>query len=443
MPSTQHPQEYLVTRMDLDARGVALDAHGHPVVIAGALPGERVRARVAKRGTSYDRAQLLAIVQPSAQRAVPACAYFGVCGGCNMQHLDARAQVAVKQRVLEDLLHTHADVRPDRILPALHGPAWAYRHRARLSVRLVAKKGGVLVGFRERNGSYVADMQSCRILPPQISALLLPLRRLLESLSNPHRIPQIEVAVGEDASVLVLRHIEALTADDTARLRAFGIEHGVVWWLQPKGPDTAHPLDASGADVLSYRLPAYGVCLPFKPTDFTQVNPAINRSLVQRALSLLDVQPDERVADLFCGLGNFSLPLARIARAVVGLEGNAALIERATMAAQAHGLQDKTQFHVCDLFTIDADWLENLGDVHKMLIDPPREGAEALCLALAALAPQQRPERIVYVSCNPVTLARDTAILVHRAHYRLQAAGVVNMFPHTGHVESMAVFTRL
>jgi len=417
--------------MDLDARGVALDADDHTVVIAGALPGERVRARVAKRGTSYDRAQLLAIVQPSSQRVTPACPYFGLCGGCNMQHLDARAQVAVKQRVLEDLFHTHADVRPERVLPALHGPTWGYRHRARLSVRLVAKKGGVLVGFRERNGSYVADMQSCRILPPQISALLVPLRRLVESLSSPHRIPQIEVAVGEDASVLVLRHVEALTAGDTARLRTFGIEHGVVWWLQPKGPETAHPLDPEGADVLSYRLPAYGVCLPFKPTDFTQVNPAINRSLVQRALALLDVQPGERVADMFCGLGNFSLPLARVAALVVGVEGNAALIARARQAAHAHGLQDRAQFQVCDLFQIDADWLHALGAFDAMLIDPPREGAESLCLALAEAAQPYRPARVVYVSCN------------HRAGYRLQAAGVVNMFPHTGHVESMAVFERV
>jgi len=435
-------QEYQVASLDLEARGIALDATGHRVVIAGALPGERVLARLIKRGASFDRAQLTAIVRAAPQRITPACPWFGVCGGCNMQHLDAAAQVAAKQRVLEELFQTHAGVRPRRVLPAIHGASWGYRHRARLSVRLVPKKGGVLVGFRERNGSYVTDMQACRILPPHVSDLLVPLRQLVESLSCPARIPQIEVAVGESTTALVLRHVEPLIEDDLACLRAFGARHGIVWWLQPKGPDTVHPLNPQNAEALAYGLPDYGLRMPFKPTDFTQVNPTINRVLVRRALSLLKPQPGERVADLFCGLGNFSLPLATQAAEVVGIEGSSALIARATQAAQQHGLEHKARFLVHDLFTADAQWLEALGAFDAMLIDPPREGAEAVCLALADAAPAMRAQRIVYVSCNPVTLARDAAILVHRAGLRLQAAGVVNMFPHTGHVESMAVFAR-
>jgi len=307
-------------------------------------------------------------------------------------------------------------------------------------VRLVPKKGGVLVGFRERNGSYVTDMQSCRILPKHVSDLLVPLRHLVESLSQPHRVPQIELAVGQDRTALVLRHVEPLTAHDYERLRSFGAQHRVIWWLQPKGPDTAHSLHPGDADALAYTLPDYGLRMPFKPTDFTQVNPVINRTLVRRALTLLAPQPGDRVVDWFCGLGNFSLPLAAHARAVVGIEGNPALTARAAAAAHTHGLQHKTQFEVRDLFTVDANWLDALGRFERMLIDPPREGAEAVCLALADAPPALRAQRIVYVSCNPVTLARDAAILVHRAGLRLQAAGVVNMFPHTGHVESMAVF---
>jgi len=358
--------------MDLDARGIAYKPDGHRVVVAGSLPGERVVVRTVKRGVEFDRAQLTNISRASSQRVNPACAYFGVCGGCNMQHLDAAAQVAVKQRILEGLFQTHAGLRPDTVLPAIHGPQWAYRYRARLSVRLVPKKGGVLVGFRERNGSYVTDMRTCRILPPHVSDLLVPLRHVVASLSQPHRVPQIEVAVGQARTALVLRHIEPLTADDHAQLRRFGAQHRVVWWLQPKGPDTAHPLNPDDADALAYTLPDYGLRMPFKPTDFTQVNHAINRTLVRRALTLLDPQPSDRVADFFCGLGNFSLPLATRARAVLGVEGSGALTARATAAAHAHGLQYKTRFEVCDLFTVDSPWLNALGRFERMLIDPPR-----------------------------------------------------------------------
>lgn len=434
------PELLDISAMDLDARGIA-QLDGHAVRVAGALPGERVQARIVKRGTDFDKAHLDAVLRPSAQRAQPACPHFGVCGGCNMQHLEPAAQVAVKQRVLEGLFQSHAALQPHRVLPPMHGPQWGYRYRARLSVRLVHKKGGVLVGFRERNGSYVADMTSCRVLPPHVSAMLVPLRRLVESLSRPDRCPQIEVAVGDRTTALVLRHMEALTDADLDHLRAFGAAHNVSWWLQPKGPETVHPLDPEQLDALAYPLPEYGLRMPYRPTDFTQVNHAINGTLIRRALALLDPRPGDRVADLFCGLGNFSLPLATVTSEVVGIEGSRTLTERAGQAAQAHGLQDKAQFHVRNLFEVDANWLDGLGEFQRMLIDPPREGAEAVCYALVGLAPQRRPQRIVYVSCNPVTLARDTAILAHHGGYRLEAAGVVNMFPHTGHVESIALFT--
>jgi len=357
-----------------------------------------------------------------------------------MQHLDPAAQVAVKQRALEDTFWHVGKLRPARILPPMHGPAWAYRYRARLSVRVVPKKGGVLVGFHERKSSYVADMRTCHVLPAHVARLLVPLRGMIASLSAPDRMPQIEVAVGDACTVLVLRHLLPLTDGDVAVLRAFAREHGVTWWLQPKGLDSVHPLEPGDAETLAYALPEFGLRLPFKPTDFTQVNHAINRVLVSRALSLLEPGPQDRVADLFCGLGNFTLPLATRAREVVGVEGSKALTDRALAAAQRHGLADRTAFATLNLFEVDADWLRGLGRFDRMLIDPPREGAQAVAQALTQLQAAERPARIVYVSCNPATLARDAAILVHEGGYALRAAGVINMFPHTGHVESIAVF---
>jgi len=428
-----------IESLDLEARGVA-HRDGKVVFVEGALPGERVEATIVRRKPSYEKARTERVLRESSQRVPPVCPHFGVCGGCAMQHLQGQAQVAIKQRVLEDAFEHIGKLKPAIILPAMHGPAWGYRYRARLSVRLVPRKGGVLVGFRERSSSYVADMRECHVMPPHVSDMLVPLRHMVESLSAPNRIPQIEVAVGDQGTALVLRHMEALNQNDLEILRAFAQRWNVSWWLQPKGPESVHLLDPADEGRLAYTLPDYGLRMHYKPTDFTQVNPYINRSLVARALSLLEVQPDERVADLFCGLGNFTLPLARQAREVVGIEGSSTLTARALEGARAHGLQDKTRFTTLNLFEVDVEWLRALGRFDRMLIDPPREGAEAVAQALSDLSDEERPERIVYVSCNPATLARDAAIMKHKGGYVLQAAGVVNMFPHTAHVESIAVF---
>ena len=428
-----------IESLDLEARGIA-HRDGKVIFVEGALPGETVEAVTVRRKPSYEKARTQRVIRASSQRVNPACPHFGVCGGCAAQHLEPQAQVAIKQRVLEDAFDHIGQLNPARILSPMHGPAFGYRHRARLSVRLVRRKGGVLVGFRERHGSYVADMTECRVMPRHVSDLLVPLRRMVESLSIPDRIPQIEVAVGDRCTALVLRHMEPLNDSDIGVLRAFAARWKVSWWLQPKGPDSVHLLDPADEGLLAYTLPEFGLRMQYRPTDFTQVNPYINRSLVSRALSLLDVQAGDRVADLFCGLGNFTLPLATRAREVIGIEGSSALTERALEGAHAHGLQDKTRFSTLNLFEVDVEWLRALGRFDRMLIDPPREGAEAVARALSALTDEERPKRIVYVSCNPGTLARDAAIMKHEGGYLLQAAGVINMFPHTAHVESIAVF---
>jgi 23S rRNA (uracil1939-C5)-methyltransferase len=360
-----------------------------------------------------------------------------------MQHLDVRAQMAVKQRVLEDTLVHLGKLRAETVFRPIHGPSWGYRYRARLTVHDFARKGGVLVGFHERKSSSVANMTSCEVLPPHVSALLVPLRRLVEGLSIRDRMPQIEVAVGSSVTALVLRTLKPLNDADAQLLRDFADRHNVQFWLQPKGPDTVvpfYPLDAQ----LDYTLPEYNIRMPFKPTDFTQVNHQINRVLVGRALRLLAPSRTDRILDLFCGIGNFTLPLARMAREVVGVEGSEALTVRALANARENGVAGQTSFICRNLFEVTADDVRALGVFDKLLIDPPREGALAIARALADIAQHggPLPVRIVYVSCNPATLARDAGLLVHEARYRLKGAGVVNMFPHTSHVESIALFER-
>lgn len=427
----------MIESLDHEARGITRQ-EGKTVFVDSALPGETVEYASFRRKPNYELAHLVSVLAPSPVRVEPRCPHFGICGGCAMQHMEPSAQVAAKQRVLEDGLWHIGRVRPERILPPIFGEPWGYRHRARLAVRKVERKGGVLIGFHEKRSSYIADMTTCAILPPHVSDMLMPLRELIGALSVVERMPQLELAVGEHCTALVLRILQPLTAADEKMLRAFADRHQVVFYLQPKGPDTAYRFYPEDAPRLSYALPEFALELDFRPTDFTQVNHAVNRILVRRALSLLDPQPGERIADMFCGLGNFTLPIARSGASVVGIEGSPALVKRGRESAVANGLSERVEFGVANLFESTEASLEKLGRFDKMLIDPPREGALELVKALGANA----PGRIVYVSCNPSTLARDAAIMVSVKGYRFAAAGVVNMFPHTAHVESIAVFER-
>ncbi|MDY7538047.1 23S rRNA (uracil(1939)-C(5))-methyltransferase RlmD [Undibacterium sp. RTI2.1] len=436
-----------IRSFDMDARGVGHlenedGTPGKVVFVEGALPGEVVGFSTFKKKATWEAANMTHLVRESSQRVKPKCEFFGVCGGCSMQHLESNAQVAMKQRVLEDNLWHISKVKAETMLRPIYGPTWGYRYRARLSVRNVHKKGIVLVGFHEKKSRYVANMETCEILPPHVSAMLMPLRDLISSLSIIEALPQIELAIGEDVTAMVLRIMEALTAEDEVKLKAFADQYQVQWWLQTKGPETATPFYPEQSE-LHYLLPEFGIKMPFKPTDFTQVNHHINRVLVERALRLLDVQKDERIADLFCGLGNFTLPIATLAKEVVGIEGSSTLTERAMENARANGLEATTSFGTRNLFEVTAQDFVALGKFDRFLVDPPRDGAMAVCQALidlGSLAPELKPKRIVYVSCSPSTLARDAGMLVNQAGYRLSFAGVVNMFPHTSHVESMAVF---
>ena len=425
-----------IDALDAEGRGVARNA-GKVVFVEGAITGELVEARLLESKPKFDRARATSILRASASRREPRCPYFGVCGGCATQHVDARTQVAAKQRWLEDNLARIGKLSgkdaPGAILSPIHGAEWGYRQRARLSVRYVEGKGGALVGFRERRSTHVADMLSCEVLPPGIAALIAPLRMLIGSLSIRDRVPQVEIAVGEAATVLLFRHLLPLSGADHALLREFADVRAVHVWLQSAGPETVAPFHPVVHDALYYDLPEFGVRIAFQPSDFTQVNPAVNRLLVSRAVRLLDPQPGERVADLFCGIGNFSLPLATRGAQVIGFEGSAQLVERARQNAAANKLV--AQFEVADLFKPN---LAHYGRFDKFLLDPPREGAITLVHAL----PAEWPQRIVYVSCDPATLARDADVLVHHKGFRLAAAGVVNMFPHTAHVESIALFER-
>ena len=467
-PESGLPPGWLqVESLDIEAQGIAHKPDGKVVFIEGALPFEVVSMNVHRKKGSWEAGVVTAIHRESSQRVRPGCPHFGLhtgaCGGCKMQHLHGAAQVAVKQRVLEDNLWHLGKVKSETLLRPIEGPTWGYRYRARLSVRYVHKKGEVLIGFHERKSRYVADIRECHVLPPHVNAMLLPLRALIFSLDARETCPQIELAGGDDVTALVLRHLEPLSEDDLARLRAFALQHDVQWWLQAKGPDTVKLLD-EGGPLLAYALPDFGITMPFKPTDFTQVNPHINRVLVSRALRLLAVEKTERVIDWFCGLGNFTLPLATQAREVLGIEGSETLVARSRENFEKNKADPSvlrllcaTEFVARNLFEMTPAMLVADGSADKWLVDPPREGAFALAKAIADLhqsrigaegaAPLPEgaedwtpPKRIVYVSCNPATLARDAGLLVHLGGYRCVLAGVVNMFPHTAHVESMAVF---
>lgn len=436
-----------IESLDHEGHGVA-HVDGKTIFIDGALTGETIEYSSYRKKPSFENAQSIRVLKASSQRVNPKCQHFGVCGGCSMQHLEPSAQVAAKQRVLEDNLRHIGKVKAERILPAIYGPSWGYRHRARLSARMVEKKGGMLVGFHEKRSSFIADMTKCEILPPHVSALLVPLRGLIASLSISRRMPQIELAVGDNVTALVLRNMDPITEEDEQKLAEFAAAHSkphpIQFWLQPKGPDTVFPLVPADAPRLTYSMPEFAIEMPYKPTEFTQVNPQINQVMVRRAIDLLDPQPGESIADMFCGLGNFTLPIARRGAQVLGMEGSKQLCERAVENATHNGLQDKTKFTEANLFEMTEEGFAGLGDFDRMLIDPPRDGAMELVKSIG-LALKRRPDalkRIVYVSCNPATLARDASVLVNVHGYKLNAAGIINMFPHTAHVESIAWFER-
>ncbi len=432
------PTENRVTieSLDQEGRGVAR-IEGKVIFIEGALTGEVVSYSSYRKKPSFELAQVAQIYKPSAMRVKPKCMHFGMCGGCSMQHLEARAQVAVKQRILEDVLWHIGKVKAETMLRPIYGQAWGYRERARLSVRHVIKKGKTLVGFHEKRSTFVADMQHCEILAPKIARLLPLLADLISGLSIRDRLPQIEVAVGEHVDVLVLRVMDTPSSADEIALRAFADRHDIQFWLQTRGYDTIAPFHPLAAPALTYSLPEFGITMPFAPSEFTQVNSALNRVMISRAMRLLDPQPGDRIADLFCGLGNFTLPIARSGAQVLGIEGSAALVERAKRNAVTNGLADNAKFAAMNLFGITEEAFFKLGRFDKLLIDPPRDGAIELAKSIGG---ENAPRRIVYVSCNPATLARDAQVLVQIHGFTLKAAGVMNMFPHTSHVESIAVF---
>lgn len=455
---THLPQQTLtIQSIDIEGNGIA-HHNGKVVFVRGAITGEQVRAQITRTKPSYDKAELVHVIKPSSQRAIPACIHFGVCGGCSLQHIETSSQVAIKQRALEDSLTHIAKLKAETILPPVSGLNWGYRYRARFSIKNVVKKNTVLVGFHERASTYVADIKSCAILPLHVSNLMLPLRELISQLSVCSQVPQIEVAVGEVDTVLLMRHLAPLTPADIAYMDDFAhfhshhqhniptnlkqFNHAIIWYTQAAGSDSIQPLHAERKGNLHYTLPEFNIVMPFKVSDFTQVNHPMNRVLVSKALALLMPQRGEHILDLFCGLGNFTLPLARTVGetgTVMGIEGSETLTARAQSNAIYNHLLNTT-FKVNNLFTVKTEDLYEWGYFDRWLIDPPREGAQAVCEALLNLPLNHRPKRIVYVSCNPATLARDAAILCKTGRWLLSQAGIANMFPHTSHVESIAVF---
>ena len=450
LPAIVEIKHATIESLDQEGRGVA-HVDGKTIFIDGALPNEKVTYQSIRIKPSYEVANVVEVLQASSERVTPKCPHYGLCGGCKLQHMDAGAQVTAKQQMLEaDLWHI-GKVKAENMLPPLYGPTWGYRHKARLSVKYVQKKERVLVGFNEKGTRFVADMNSCEVLVPEVSALIAPLQSMIFELSIRDKLPQIELAVGEGSViVLILRIMDALTDNDEALLKTFADNHKVQIWTQTKGPDTIKPFwpnvlrsvaheNTSAAPELAYSLPEFDLKYPFKPNEFTQVNPQINQQMVSRAMQLLAPKQGEKIADFFCGIGNFTLPIARSGALVLGLEGLSSLVDRANESASLNKISN-AKFGVADLFKMTESSLLELGQFDKWLIDPPRDGAFEL---IKAITEATAPMLIVYVSCNPATLARDAGVLVNEKGYKLVSAGVINMFPHTAHVESTALFERL
>jgi 23S rRNA (uracil1939-C5)-methyltransferase len=448
-PVSQAVETATVVGLTHTGEGV-VRSDGKAVFVSGALPGETVKFRRTRGHRQHDEAELVEVLTPAAERVVPRCAHFGVCGGCALQHLSPEAQLEARQTELQDNFERVGRVMPRTWLPPLRGPVWGYRRRARLGAKFVTKKAKVVVGFRERLAPFIADVQHCDVLSDPVGDLITPLATLLMTLTIRERVPQIEVAVADNAVALVLRVLEPPSGADLDRLREFGKTHAVRLYLQPGGLDSVHELDtpgeplAHGSAGLRYRLPKFKLELEFLPTDFIQINGTVNEALVSQAVELLELNPTAEVLDLFCGIGNFTLPLARSAGRVVGVEGDAALVARARHNAAVNGLEN-TEFHVADLARLPADttasfqgapWVRK-GYTH-VLLDPPRAGAREVLGTVASLQPQ----RVLYISCHPGSLARDLGVLVNEQGFTLEAAGVLDMFPHTAHFESLALLTR-
>ena len=426
-------QEADIVDLAHDGRGVAR-IDGKAVFVEGALPGERVRLRVTKRRRALDEAGLVDVQTASPDRVAPRCAHFGICGGCSLQHLSATAQVEAKERQLLENLQRIGRVCPERVLAPLRGPEWGYRRRARLGVKYVQKKGRVLAGFRERAKPYIADIQHCDILQEPLGTLPRDLAALVETLAIREKIPQVELAAGDQATALVFRVLEAPGAEDAEKIAAFGVRQGVQIFLQTGGLETVRPLHPHYPPLM-YAVDSGRVILEFGPVDFIQVNREVNAAMVAAAMVLLQPAANDAVLDLFCGLGNFTLPLACRAERVVGVEGDAALVAKAAANAARNGIHNAAFFKE-NLFEPAqfGPWSERRYDL--VLLDPPRAGACELLMQLG----HWRPRRLVYISCHPGSLARDAEILVHTQGFKLTCAGVMDMFPHTTHVESIAVF---
>lgn len=434
----------VIESIDVSGNGIAR-IDGKTIFVPDTLPNETVKIEVYKKKKNFDFGRVLEIITKSSDRVTPDCKNFGVCGGCSIQHIEFTAQVQNKEKVLIDNLQHIGKVEAGKILPALYGKPWEYRYRARLSVKYVAKKGGVLVGFREKGAPFVVDMDECLVLPKRISNLIPQLKKVLSQLTLKDKIPQVEVASGDEVDVLVLRILDSLSVEDEVILQSFtnqiNSNHAnrqLQIWLQPGNEESIYqfyPLPNN--KILSYKLSEFNITMPFLPSEFTQVNPYINQEMVSNAIKLLEIEATDKVLDFFCGIGNFTLPIAHQAAHVIGIEGAEKLVQRARENATLNNLSAKTTFLVMDLFKVSNDYLKELGKYDKWLIDPPRDGAFEL---VKAITMDIAPQRIVYVSCNPSTLARDSDVLVNTHGYKITQAGVMNMFPHTSHIESIAVF---
>jgi 23S rRNA (uracil1939-C5)-methyltransferase len=427
-----------ITKLSHDGRGVARDNAGKTIFIDGVLPGETVSYTVTRSKRRFNEGVATDILNPSQQRVTPKCAHFLTCGGCAQQHISSEAQIETKQQTLLEQLEHFGQVKPVNILPPLTGPIWGYRNKARLGVRYVIKKEKVLVGFRERYKNYLAELDQCEVLHPKIGLLITPLRDLIRSLAAYQEIAQVEVAIGDDRMALVFRNMVPLTPDDEQLLIAFATQHDCDIYLQPGKPESIFKLwPQDGIERLYYSLPAYNLNLGFYPLDFTQINPELNRKMIAQAISLMQLNADDHVLDLFCGLGNFTLAMATIAASVVGVEGSATMVERGYENAQRNNLTN-VNFYAADLTTDQHSAVWAKQRYTKVLIDPPRTGAAEILPLLAGLG----VDMILYVSCNPATLARDSGILTQQYGYKLQHVGVMDMFAHTLHVEAMALFVR-